>query len=87
MTNQSDAEKMFACDLLECNTTVNAKSVQLTFKHKMTRVWYELQQFPGYTDEEANNAVISYYGYPSIKYTEGIIEKEGEPNAEISTRK
>lgn len=87
LTNQSDAEKMFACDLLECNTTVNAKSVQLTFKHKMTRVWYELQQFPGYTDEEANNAVISYYGYPSIKYTEGIIEKEGEPNAEISTRK
>lgn len=87
LTNQSDAEKMFACDLLECNTTVNAKSVQLTFKHKMTRVWYELQQFPGYTDEEANNAVISYYGYPSIKYTEGIIKKEGEPNAEISTRK
>ena len=87
LTDQSDAEKMFACDLLECNTTVNAQSVQLTFKHKMTRVWYELQQFPGYTDEEANNAVISYYGYPSIKYTEGIIEKEGEPNTEISTRK
>lgn len=87
LTDQSDVEKMFACDLLECNTTVNAKSVQLTFKHKMTRVWYELQQFPGYTDEEANNAVISYYGHSSIKYTEGIIEKEGEPNAEISTRK
>lgn len=87
LTDQSDTEKMFACDLLECNTTVNAQSVQLTFKHKMTRVWYELQQFPGYTDEEANNAVISYYGYPSIKYTKGIIEKEGEPNAEISTRK
>lgn len=87
LTDQSDAEKMFACDLLECNTTVNAKSVQLTFKHKMTRVWYELQQFPGYTDEEANNAVISYYGYPSIKYTEGIIDKEGEPNSEILPRK
>lgn len=87
LTDQSDAEKMFACDLLECNTTVKAKSVQLTFKHKMTRVWYELQQFPGYTDEEANNAVISYYGYPSINYAKGIIEKEGEPNAEISTRK
>lgn len=87
LTDQSDAEKMFACDLLECNTTVNAKSVQLTFKHKMTRVWYELQQFSGYTDEEANNAVISYYGYPSIKYAKGIIEKEGEPNTEISTRK
>lgn len=87
LTDQSDTEKMFACDLLECNATVNAKSVQLTFKHKMTRVWYELQQFPGYTDEEANNAVISYYGYPSIKYAKGIIEKEGEPNAEISTRK
>lgn len=87
LTDQSDAEKMFACDLLECNATVNAKSVQLTFKHKMTRVWYELQQFPGYTDEEANNAVISYYGYPSIKYTEGIIDKEGEPNSEILPRK
>lgn len=87
LTDQSDAEKMFACDLLECNTTVNAKSVQLTFKHKMTRVWYELQQFPGYTDEEANNAVISYYGHSSIKYTEGIIEKEGEPNSEILPRK
>lgn len=87
LTDQSDAEKMFACDLLECNTTVNAQSVQLTFKHKMTRVWYELQQFPGYTDEEANNAVISYYGSPSIKYAKGIIEKEGEPNTEISTRK
>lgn len=87
LTDQSDAEKMFACDLLECNATVNAKSVQLTFKHKMTRVWYELQQFPGYTDEEADNAVISYYGYPSIKYTEGIIEKEGEPNSEILPRK
>lgn len=87
LTNQSDAEKMFACDLLECNTTVNAKSVQLTFKHKMTRVWYELQQFPGYTDEEANNAVISYYGHSSIKYTEGIIDKEGEPNSEILPRK
>lgn len=87
LTNQSDAEKMFACDLLECNTTVNAKSVQLTFKHKMTRVWYELQQFPGYTDEAANNAVISYYGHSSIKYTEGIIDKEGEPNSEILPRK
>lgn len=87
LTDQSDAEKMFACDLLECNATVNAQSVQLTFKHKMTRVWYELQQFPGYTDEEANNAVISYYGYPSIKYTEGIIDKEGEPNSEILPRK
>lgn len=87
LTNQSDAEKMFACDLLECNTTVNAKSVQLTFKHKMTRVWYELQQFSGYTDEEANNAVISYYGHSSIKYTEGIIDKEGEPNSEILPRK
>lgn len=87
LTDQSDAEKMFACDLLECNTTVNAKSVQLTFKHKMTRVWYELQQFPGYTDEEANNAVISYYGHSSIKYTEGIIDKEGEPNSEILPRK
>ena len=87
LTDQSDAEKMFACDLLECNATVNAKSVQLTFKHKMTRVWYELQQFPGYTDEEADNAVISYYGYPSIKYTEDIIEKEGEPNSEILPRK
>lgn len=87
LTDQSDAEKMFACDLLECNTTVNAKSVQLTFKHKMTRVWYELQQFPGYTNEEANNAVISYYGHSSIKYTEGIIDKEGEPNSEILPRK
>ena len=87
LTDQSDAEKMFACDLLECNTTVNAQSVQLTFKHKMTRVWYELQQFPGYTEEEANNAVISYYGHSSIKYTEGIIEKEGEPNSEILPRK
>lgn len=87
LTDQSDVEKMFACDLLECNTTVNAKSVQLTFKHKMTRVWYELQQFPGYTDEEANNAVISYYGHSSIKYTEGIIDKEGEPNSEILPRK
>lgn len=87
LTDQSDAEKMFACDLLECNATVNAKSVQLTFKHKMTRVWYELQQFPGYTDEEANNAVISYYGHSSIKYTEGIIDKEGEPNFEILPRK
>ena len=87
LTDQSDAEKMFACDLLECNTTVNAKSVQLTFKHKMTRVWYELQQFPGYTDEEANNAVISYYGHSSIKYTEGIIDKEGESNSEILPRK
>lgn len=87
LTDQSDAEKMFACDLLECNATVNAKSVQLTFKHKMTRVWYELQQFPGYTDEEANNAVISYYGHSSIKYTEGIIDKEGEPNSEILPRK
>ena len=87
LTDQSDTEKMFACDLLECNATVNAKSVQLTFKHKMTRVWYELQQFPGYTDEEANNAVISYYGHSSIKYTEGIIDKEGEPNSEILPRK
>lgn len=87
LTDQSDAEKMFACDLLECNTTVNAKSVQLTFKHKMTRVWYELQQFPGYTNEEANNAVISYYGHSSIKYTEGIINKEGEPNSKILPRK
>lgn len=87
LTDQSDAEKMFACDLLECNATVNAQSVQLTFKHKMTRVWYELQQFPGYTDEEANNAVISYYGHSSIKYTEGIIDKEGEPNSEILPRK
>ena len=87
LTDQSDEEKMFACDLLECNATVNAKSVQLTFKHKMTRVWYELQQAADYTEEEKNNAIISYYGYANIKYTEGEIIKEGEPNAEISTRK
>lgn len=87
LVDQSDADKMFACDLVDCKTTVNAQAVQLTFKHKMTRVWYELQHATDYTEDEKKNAIISYFGYANVKYTEGEIEKEGEPNAEISTRK
>lgn len=87
LVDQSDADKMFACDLVDCKTTVNAQAVQLTFKHKMTRVWYELQQFPGYTDEEANNAVISYFGYANVKYSEGTVTAEGNPDAKILPRK
>ena len=87
LTDQSDADKMFACDLVDCKTTVNAQAVQLTFKHKMTRVWYELQVFTDYTDADADAADITFYGYKNVRYSEGTVTAEGNPDAEISPRK
>lgn len=88
LNNQTTTENFYHCDLLACRTDVNAKQVNLAFSHKMARVWWQLQVWQeGYSDEEAENAQVYFYGYEKVKFTEGEIVKEGEPSQWLPTCK
>ena len=52
LTDQTTEKKLFDCDLLVSTAKVNSKNMRLVFKHRMTRMWWELQKFEGYTEEE-----------------------------------
>lgn len=85
LTDQTTQKKLFDCDLLASETTVESKSVHLAFHHRMTRMWWELQVHDGYTDEEANNATISFLGYGAVTYTNGEVTPIGKADQTIST--
>lgn len=85
LTDQTTEEKLFDCDLLASNAKVEAKNVHFVFRHQMTRMWWELQKFEGYTDEEVNTAKVSFIGYGSVTYTNGEITTVGDADQLIST--
>ena len=87
LTQQTTVENSSDCDLLACETTATSANVQLAFDHKMTKMQYMLQTYTGYTDEEAKNAKISFLGYASATFTNGIVTPVGNPDNLIPTYK
>lgn len=85
LTDQTTEEKFFDCDLLASSAKVEYKNVKLAFSHKMTRMWWELQKFEGYTDDEVNNANITFLGYGATTYVNGELSPIGEADKPIST--
>ena len=85
LTDQSTEEKFYNCDLLACQTTAQSANVQLAFEHQMTRMWYMIQNYGEYTEEEAKSAKVYFIGYGSTTYTNGIITPQGNPDQLIST--
>lgn len=85
LTDQTTEKKLFDCDLLVSTAKVNSKNMRLVFKHRMTRMWWELQKFEGYTEEEVNNAKISFVGYGAVMYTDGEVTPVGEADQLIAT--
>lgn len=85
LTDQTTEAKMFDCDLLISRTTAQSKNVHFTFSHLMTRMWWELQVYEGYTTEEVNAATVSFLGYGAVTYSEGVITTVGDPDQQIDT--
>lgn len=85
LTQQTTVENSSDCDLLACETTATSANVQLAFNHKMTKMQYMLQTYTGYTDEEAKNAKISFFGYASATFTNGIVTPVGDSDKLIPT--
>ena len=85
LTDQSTEDKFYDCDFLICNTSGESKNVNLEFKHKMTRMWWQLQTTSGYTTEQVNAAKVYFYGYLSVNFDKGELSGVGEPNQLIST--
>ena len=85
LTDQSTEENFYNCDLLACQTTAQSANVQLAFEHQMTKMEYMLQNYTGYTEEEAKNAKVYFMGYAAVTFSNGAITKIGEPNQLIST--
>lgn len=85
LTDQSSRTKFFGCDLLYCATTAVGQNILLHFEHKMCRVRCILQNYDGYTKEQASQAKITVYGYGSVVYQDGLIAPEGQPGQEILT--
>lgn len=87
LSDQSTAEQHYMCDLLYGEATVTAggndRATALTFTHQMANVWCTLQTYTGYTDEEANQAKVYFYGYGSVSNSGGDLNAEGQPDAEI----
>lgn len=88
LTDQSTAEQHYLCDLLYGKATVkgggSAGATSLNFSHQMTNVWCMLQTYTGYTDAEANQAKVYFYGYGSVSNSEGELIAEGQPDAVIT---
>ena len=85
LTDQTTEEKFFDCDLLASSAKVESKSVRLVFNHQMTRMWWELQKYEGYSTEEVNNAKITFLGYGSTTFTNGELSPIGDTDQSIST--
>ena len=51
----------------------------------MTRMWWELQKYEGYSTEEVNNAKITFLGYGSTTFTNGELSPIGDTDQSIST--
>ena len=85
LTDQTTEEKFFDCDLLASSAKVEYKNVTLAFSHKMTRMWWELQKYEGYSTEEVNNAKITFLGYGSTTFTNGELSPIGDTDQSIST--
>lgn len=85
LTDQSTEDKFFGCDLLASTAVASSKRVHFTFGHKMTRMWWELQQTEGYSGQEVDEAVVTFLGYGAVSYENGELLPVGQPDSEIST--
>lgn len=86
LKDQTTTEKFFACDLLVSSAKVESKNVRFAFGHQMTRMWWELQKFEGYTESQVNEARISFIGYGAVTYAAGEVTPIGDAGQLISTR-
>lgn len=85
LKDQSTDEHFFECDFLASNAKVVSKKVHLSFTHRMTRMWWELQVTDGFTEDEVNNARVSFIGYGSAQYTDGTVTPIGGTDQSIAT--
>lgn len=86
LTDQTTDEKFYDCDLLVSTATVGSKNVHLRFRHQMTRMWWELRTFSGYTQEEMKQAEVTLLGYGSVIYHEGQVTPIGSADQPIAGR-
>lgn len=86
LKDQSTDERFFDCDFLASNAKVVSKKVRLSFTHRMTRMWWELQATDGFSEDEVNSARISFIGYGSAQYTDGTVTPIGSADQSIATR-
>lgn len=86
LKDQSTEKLFWDCDLMTSSATVGSKEVKLEFAHAMTRVWYQLQVFDGYTATEAQNATVTFYGYGEATFDNGELKSYGADNAVITPR-
>lgn len=88
LTDQSTAEQHYLCDLLYSEATVtgggSTGTTSLNFSHQMTGVWCMLQTYTGYTDAEADQAKVYFYGHGSVSNSGGDLAAVGQPDAEIT---
>lgn len=77
-TVSADAEK-----LLAATAHVTTQEAALSFKHQMAKVRYNLQGGIGYTDEELQNAKVTFLGYAQADFQQGELKPVGEMTAEI----
>lgn len=85
LTDQTSEEKFYACDMLYSHTSVYSKEASFVFNHKMTRMWWQLQEVTGYDEEEEAAAKVTFYGYASMTYDNGSVTPAGNPDQEIRT--
>lgn len=85
LTDQTSADKLSACDLLAAGTKATSRYVYLIFDHKMTRMTWNLRHVDSsYTQEQVDNARISFLGYGSVNFGNGEVSVIGNPDSEIA---
>lgn len=86
ITDQTTADKMSACDFLLSETKATSRYMFLIFNHQMTRMTWDLRHIDAsYTEQQVNNAEISFLGYGSVDFANGEVSAAGNPDSRIST--
>lgn len=83
LKDQSSDALFWACDLMTSTANVTSKDVALQFDHAMTRVWFQLQEFKGYTAEEAQAATVTFRGLGEATFNKGELAGIGAADAVI----
>ncbi len=85
LTDQSSADKLSACDLISAGTTATSRYVFLIFQHQMTRMQWILRSVDSsYTPEQVADAQISFIGYGSVNFNDGVVTPSGNSDKPIS---
>lgn len=86
LTDQSTDRKFYDCDLIYSSARVSSRNVHLNFRHRMTRMWWELKSCEGYTAEDVAGAKVYFLGYGATVYNEGVVLPLGSADQAIATR-